>query len=217
MRKNPATDLRMQYRRVLEAALAGSLLLMTLIFVFSKKFDARGIARAVDVPTIQVEDIPITRTVKRVEAPRKPTIPIEDPEINPEDNTTMPDIDFFDPTISPPPPPPKIEEEIIPFFKVERPPQLVGGERAIQEYIVRNNLFPKVAADAGISGAVLIGFVVTKDGETTDLQVIQEKPPGLGFGDAGVKVMRAMRFSPGYQRDKTVSVRMQQSIRFIIE
>ncbi|MBM3326449.1 MAG: TonB family protein [Calditrichaeota bacterium] len=217
MQKNPDFDLRSQYRRALEAALALALTLMIIVFIASKKFESGTAVKAVDVPTIQVEDIPITRTVKRIEVPRKPTIPVEDPEINPEDNIDLPDIDIFDPTIKPPPPPPSIEEEAVPFFKVERPPQLIGGEAAIQDYINKNNLYPKVAADAQISGVVMIGFIVNKEGVPTEVSALQEKPQGLGFGEAGVKVMRAMRFSPGYQRDKPVSVKMQQPIRFIIE
>ncbi len=217
MYKNPKYDLRFQYRRVLEASLALSLAFLIIVFIASKKFESKAVAKAVDIPTIQVEDIPITRTVKRVEIPRKPTIPVEAPEISPEDNIDIPDIDIFDPTIKPPPPPPSIEEEAVPFYKVERPPQLIGGETAIQEYIIKNNLYPKIAADAQISGVVMIGFICNKDGIPTDVVVLQEKPPGLGFGEAGVKVMKAMRFTPGYQRDKPVAVRMQQPIRFVIE
>ena len=47
--------------------------------------------------------------------------------------------------------------------------------------------------------------------------LLQERPAGLGFGDAGIKAIKAMNFSPGYQRDKPVKVRMQQVIRFRLE
>lgn len=217
MRKAPEADLRFQYRRVLEGSAVVALALISLVFILWKKFEGRGQIKAIEVPVIQVEDIPITRTVKRVEAPRKPTIPIEDPEINPDVDIEIPDVDITDIMPLPPPPPPPVEEEVFTFFKVEKVPELIGGERAIQEYIIKNNLFPKMAVEAGISGVALIGFIVEKDGSTSDVQVIQEKPPNLGFGEAGVKVMQAMRFTPGYQRDKPVRVRMQQPIRFTIE
>ncbi|MDP8240151.1 MAG: energy transducer TonB [Candidatus Hatepunaea meridiana] len=214
MHKNPEFDLKFQYRRVLETSAIASLSLIILMMVIFKKFETDITLRALEAPPIEVEDIPITRTVKKIEVPRKPTIPVEDPDIDPADDIDIPDVDFFDPSIAPPPPPPAIEEEIVPFFKVENPPQLVGGQQRIANYIIKHNLFPKMASEAGVSGKVLIGFVVDKEGKTKNVKIIQEKPPGLGFGEAGVKVMKAMTFTPGMQRDKPVSVQMQQPIRF---
>ena len=217
MQKNPEFDLKFQYRRVLEASAIVSLLLIIALLMIFKKFESDITLRALEAPPIEVEDIPITRTVKKVEVPRKPTIPVEDPEIDPADNIDIPDIDFFDPTLAPPPPPPAIGEEIVPFYKVEVKPLLVGGEQAIADYIRRYDLFPRVARDAGVSGKVMIGFTVGTDGKTRDVKVLQEKPAGLGFGEAGVKVMQAMTFSPGMQRDKPVAVPMQQPISFSFE
>ena len=217
MKKDPKYDLKFQYRKVLEIAAIVSLVIIIGLLMAFKRFDVDVKLRALDAPPIQVEDIPITRTVKKIEVPVKPTIPIEDPEIDEEDNLDIPDVDMFDPTIAPPPPPPRLADEIVPFFKVEVKPQLAGGEQAIADYIIKHNLFPKMAQEAGVSGKVLIGFIVGPDGATRDVKVIQEKPPGLGFGEAGVKVMKAMRFTPGMQRDKPVSVPMQQPIAFTIE
>jgi len=217
MYKNPKFDLKYQYRRVLEASAILSLLFIIAMLMMFKKFEVSIQMRALEAPPIEVEDIPITRTVKKVEVPRKPTIPVEDPDIDPADKIDIPDIDMFDPTIAPPPPPPAIEKEIVPFFKVEVKPMLKGGEQAIADYINKYDLFPKMARETGVSGKVLIGFTVGTDGKTRDVKVIQEKPPGLGFGEAGIKVMEAMEFTPGMQRDKKVAVAMQQPISFAYE
>lgn len=217
MRQLPEYDLKFQYRRVLEWCTVIALALCVAALIASKKFETSAVAKVVDIPQLQVEDIPVTRTLKRSEAPRKPTIPVEDPEISPEADVDIPDVDIISSEVQPPPPPPAIEEEIVPFFKVEVQPQLIGGPEAIAEYIKTHDLFPRIAREAGVSGKVLIGFVVNRDGVPTDVHVIQEKPPGLGFGEAGVKVMQAMRFTPGMQRDRAVSVSMQQPITFTFE
>jgi len=214
MYKNPKYDLKFQYRRVLETSAAISLLFVIVMLMTFKKFEVDVDIRAVETIAIQVEDIPITRTVKKVEVPRKPTIPIVDPDVDIEDDIDIAFFEDFDIDIAPPPPPPPEEIEEVPFYKVERKPILVGGQQVIAEYIKKHNLFPEFAAEHGISGVVLIGFVVNKDGIPEKVKVLDEKPEDLGFGEAGIKVMQAMRFTPGMQRDKLVRVAMQQPIRF---
>jgi len=219
--QDPQYDLKYQYRKVIEASAVIALTLITLMFLFSKKFEVGALAKELTAVAIQVEDIPITRTIKKTEAPRKPTIPIADPDIDIAQDIQMPDMEDFNDLIldaaPPPPPPPDSEGELVAFIKVEVKPTLTGGNAAIADYIVKNNLFPKMAREAGVSGRVIISFIVGPDGKTRDVKVKAERPEGLGFGEAGVKVMQAMKFSPGMQRDRAVSVPMEQPISFTID
>ncbi len=215
MRKNPKFDLKYQYRKTLEISASASLLLIIALFMVFKRFEIDVNVRAVEPPSIKVEDIPITRTVKKVEVPRKPTIPVEDPTVDPADLADIPDVFAFDEfNIKKPPPPPPEEQEAVPYYKVEQKPELIGGQQAIADFIKKHDLFPKMAADLSIAGDVMIGFIVSTEGIPTDVKVIQERPKELGFGEAGVKVMKAMRFTPGIQGDRAVPVEMQQPIRF---
>lgn len=215
MHKDPKYDLKLQYRRVVEISTVVSLLLLIAVFMTSKRFTSDVNLGAAEVIAIEVEDIPKTRMERKTEVPRKPTIPIEDEDVEPDEDVEidfMEDFDDFD--LEPPPPPPEEEDEVVPFFKVEIKPLLNGGAAAIATYIKSHNLYPETASELGISGIALIGFTVNTQGIPEDVKVIQEDPPDVGFGRAGVTVMRAMRFSPGMQRDKLVKVPMQQPIRF---
>lgn len=207
-------ELKVHYSNTLKVAAVISLMLLIALFVAFKKFDTQGAISAVDVPAIELQDIPLTKILKKVVVPPKPVMPIEDPETPIEKNIEIPGIknwNIISPRKVPPPPPTK---EPVDWFKVEIKPELVGGNQEIAKYIVKNNLFPRMAREAGVSGNVIIGFVVDIEGVPTDVHLIQEKPEGLGFGEAGVEVMKAMRFTPGYQRDKPVPVRMSQPISF---
>ena len=108
-------------------------------------------------------------------------------------------------------------DETIDFFIVEIKPELIGESLAILKYINEHDLYPEMARVAGINGDVIIGFTVGQDGIPQDIFTVQEKPQGLGFGEAGIEAMKHMRFKPGMQRGRPVSVSMQQVIRFRIE
>ncbi len=214
-RKYPQFDLRLQYNKTLELALIISLLLTSGVFLASKEFRFEQRIRTVEQVIIKAEDIPITQQVKRPPPPKRPTIPIEDPDTDIEDDMTIEDTDY-DILDEPPPPPPILttQEEAVPFWAIEEKPELIGGPQAIYNYIVKHQLYPEMAQTAESPGDVIIQFTVMKDGNVTDCEVAQEKPEGLGFGEAAITAMLAMKFKPGKQRDKEVPVRMQQTIRF---
>jgi protein TonB len=183
----------------------------------SKRFESSVEIRSEEIVELETEEIPITQQVKRPPPPARPSIPIEDPEVSEEDDLIFEDIDDIDWTAEAPPPPPPAAEEIVDFFAVEEPPAMAGGSKALYDYLAKHNLYPEMALKAQITGDVIIVFVVNEKGLPVMVEVLQERPAGLGFGEAGVKAIKAMKFSPGYQRDKAVKVKMQQVIRFRLE
>ena len=196
--------------------MAISLLLVSLVFITSKEFTIKAGKTRVEEVIIKVEDIPITHQIKRPPPPARPTIPIESDEPDIEDDLTIDDTewDIFD---EPPPPPPSTGAEIVDFFAVEEKPELIGGSQAIYDYIKKNNLFPAMAQQSGVGGVCIIRFIVDETGRPTNIEVFQERPAGLGFGEAGMKAIAAMKFKPGRQRDRFVKVPMQQVIRFEVK
>ena len=215
--KKPEAETRLLYPKLVELGVVAALLIVIVVFLASKRFENTVTIRKAEEVVLQTEEIPITQQVKRPPPPARPTIPVEDPEVDAEDDLAFEDIDEIDWSIEAPPRPESAAEEVVEFFLVEEPPQIKGGVSALYEYLSKNNLYPEMARRAQIEGDVIIGFVVDGKGLPTEVQVLQERPAGLGFGDAGIKAIKAMKFSPGYQRDRPVSVRMQQVIKFRLE
>lgn len=215
--KKPEAETRLLYPKLVEIGVIAALLLVIFVFLSSKRFENKVTIRKAEEVVLQTEEIPITQQVKRPPPPARPTIPVEDPEVDAEDDLAFEDIDEIDWSIEAPPRPENAAEEVVEFFLVEEPPQIKGGVSALYEFLSKNNLYPEMARRAQIEGDVIIGFIVDGKGLPTEVNVIAERPAGLGFGEAGVKAIKAMKFSPGYQRDRPVSVRMQQVIKFRLE
>ena len=202
----------MQYPKVVETSLVIVLALMTLVFITSKEIAIKAKQTKVEEVIIKVEDIPITHQIKRPPPPARPTIPIESDDADIEDDMSIDDTDWD--VFDPPPPPPFMDDDVVDFYAVEEKPELIGGAQAINDYIKKHNLVPAMAVQAGVSGICIIKFIVDETGTPTNITIFQEKPKGLGFGEAGVKAIKAMRFKPGRQRDRFVKVPMQQVIKF---
>ena len=215
--KKPEAETRLLYPKLVELGTIISLLIVIVFFLASKKFEKKVQLRKAEEVVLQTEEIPITQQVKRPPPPARPTIPVEDPEVDAEDDLAFEDIDEIDWSIEAPPRPENAAEEVVEFFLVEEPPQIKGGVQALYDYLAKNNLYPEMARKAQIEGDAIIGFVVDANGNPTEVKVLQERPAGLGFGEAGVKAIKAMKFSPGYQRDRPVPVRMQQVLHFRLE
>lgn len=212
-KKDPKADLKLHYPKVLEVSFIITLLLFSTILLGSKQLVVKRQNAKADQVAIKAEDIPVTQQVKQPPPPARPSIPVEsdDPDIS--DEVSIDDVEW-DITDEPPPPPPPEPEETVDFFAVEEKPEIIGGGDALYKYINDHDLYPEMAKIAGMNGDVIIQFIVGPDGSPRNVTVYQERPAGLGFGEAGVKAIMAMKFKPGKQRDRFVAVNMQQTIRF---
>lgn len=156
-----------------------------------------------------------TPAVERPRArPARPTFIVsersDDPEL--DDTIDYPDLGDWQPALLPPPPPIEGDGEPVEIFLVEQVPVMLGG----MEGLFRLVDYPEMALRAGIEGRALIAFVVGVDGVPRNLQVLQEAPAQLGFGDSAMRALADTRFIPGRQRDRAVPVRMQQLVRFTL-
>jgi TonB family protein len=215
--KDREVDLKLSYKKTLELALIISLVLVTGVFLASKEFKLAPRFADVEQVILKVEDIPVTQAKRRPPPPRLPSVVIGDIDVPIDADIPVPsttEMIHFD---APSPPPEPLESQVVDFYKVEKVPEMIGGTQALMEYIRRHDLYPEIARTAESNGVVIVRFVVSTSGDVINAEVFQERPKGLGFGDAAVQAISAMKFTPGVQRDKLVPVRMQQEIQFRIK
>jgi protein TonB len=105
-----------------------------------------------------------------------------------------------------------VEEEEI-FVFVEEYPSYPGGEEALYKYLGENIQYPDVARDNGITGTVVIRFVVEKDGSITKAAIAREI--GGGCGKEALRVVNAMpKWKPGKQSGKAVRTEFTLPVQF---
>lgn len=102
------------------------------------------------------------------------------------------------------------------FTVVETMPQFPGGDSELIRFIEDKITYPKDAKDEGASGRVVSSFVVTRDGDIRDIQVIRSIFPSLD--KEAVRIIKAMpKWEPGTQRGKPVNVKYTVPIHFRLD
>lgn len=102
------------------------------------------------------------------------------------------------------------------FVVVEEMPAFPGGMEAMMLWISQRVKYPEQAKKEGITGLVMVSFVVNKTGKVTDVAIERSAYPLL---DAeAVRVVREMPdWKPGSQRGKPVDVKMTVPVKFSLK
>ena len=107
-----------------------------------------------------------------------------------------------------------VVEEEIPFTIVEEKPKFQGGdENTFTAWIQTRLKYPDIAIENGISGRVMLTFVVDTDGSVKDVALLRGVDPSLDQEAIRI-VSSSPRWTPGRQQDKPVKVRFQFPIFF---
>ncbi len=103
------------------------------------------------------------------------------------------------------------------FYIVEDMPTFNGGDPAVEfrKYIAENLKYPQIAAENGISGRVIVQFVVDSRGKVTDAVVVAPVDPALDKEALRV-VLSSPTWTPGKQRGKPVKVFYTFPIMFVL-
>lgn len=136
---------------------------------------------------------------------------IEDIEVNSEANQKT-EIPVYIP------PPPKEEktieiDEIIPFVDLHEKAEFPGGEKELLKFLAKNINYPKNAVMNDIEGIVYIAFVVEKNGEISNVELMR----GI-FNECDEEAMRVVKmmpkWKPGKQRDIYVRTKYYLPVKF---
>jgi TonB family protein len=106
----------------------------------------------------------------------------------------------------------KVQKDV--FMVVEEMPVFRdGGEKGMMDWISSNIKYPGEAVKKGITGQVLVNFVVNSKGKIMDVNVVQSVNPLL---DAeAIRVISSMPdLKPGRQGGRPVDVYMKIPIKF---
>lgn len=110
------------------------------------------------------------------------------------------------------PEPPKEDNKV--FDVVEQAPQFLGGN--LNKWLSNNIRYPEAAQQNGVSGRVIVQFVVERDGSITDVKVVKGVDKDL---DAeAVRVVKKMpKWQPGKNNGHPVRTKFTLPINFTIQ
>ncbi len=112
---------------------------------------------------------------------------------------------------------PKVEEEQpMSISMVEQKPQFAGGEAAMYKWLSDNIVYPPAAAEEGVSGRVVVEFVVGKDGSISNVRVVRSRHTALD--KEALRVVKAMpNWIPGRNNGQPVKVTYTLPVTFKLQ
>lgn len=101
------------------------------------------------------------------------------------------------------------------FTVVEEMPRFPGGHSALMAFLNKQIRYPQLAVDYGLYGRVFVQFVVSKNGEITNIKVVKGVHDSLD--NEAIRVVKKMpKWIPGEQRGKKVAVQFSLPISFTL-
>ena len=95
-------------------------------------------------------------------------------------------------------------------------PEFPGGVDAMQQYLSMNVRYPAECRDSSIQGRVVVAFIINKNGEIVEAEVVRSVHPLL---DAeALRVINAMpNWTPGTQNGKPVRFKYSVPVNFVLQ
>lgn len=102
------------------------------------------------------------------------------------------------------------------FQVCEEMPEFPGGMGECMKFLNKNIKYPAAAQEKGVQGRVIIQFVITKEGDIVNPNVVRGVDPTL---DAeALRVIKMMpKWKPGKQRGQAVNVKYTVPVTFRLQ
>ena len=108
--------------------------------------------------------------------------------------------------------PKPVEDKI--FDVVEQAPTFKEGD--VRSWLANHMQYPPVAAENGIEGTVVVGFVVERDGSISNVNVLRSPDPSLS--KEAVRVVKSMpKWNPCMQNGSPVRVKYNVPVKFKLQ
>ena len=105
------------------------------------------------------------------------------------------------------------DDSVHPDFGLDVMPEPVGGDKAWAKFLSKNLRYPAAAQEEGLSGRVIVSFIIEKDGTLSNITVI--RPAGSGFDEEALRVLKlAKAWKPGMQNGQAVRVKYMLPVNF---
>ena len=221
IKKSPKADLQNKRGLLLEIGLAVALLLVIGAFAYTPKEHR---IEKVDMNYGPVEE-EITEITRQDQKPPEPPKKVEMKviadllQVVTNDTKITTDVDFaeFSDDTEILQQVEVVEETIeddAPFVTAETMPSFQGGDlNTFRKWVQDNVRFPQIALENGISGRVVLSFVIEKDGRLTNIQVLMT--PDRSLSEEAIRVLsKSPKWSPGKQRNQVVRIKYTLPVDF---
>lgn len=109
-----------------------------------------------------------------------------------------------------------LANEELPVGGLPIPAHFPGGIDQLYEFLQNNIVYPKQAKEQGITGTVVVGFCISKEGNVVDIHIIQGVHPLLD--EEAMRVVGAMpRWEPALSSGAPISNNFDIPITFTLE
>jgi protein TonB len=225
IKKSPKADLQNRKGLFLEIGLIISLLIVIAAFKYAPK-EYRIEAVEQEVVIVEEEIVEITRNeLKPPAPPQKVEIKVYNDilDIVTNDTEVKTDISFdefvdgLDVDVNYVVMEEEEIEEDTPIIKAEKMPTFQGGDLMKFRAWVQGRLrYPQIAQENGITGRVLLSFVIERDGTLTNIEVLQT--PDRSLSDEAARVLKmSPKWKPGKQRNQAVRVKYTLPVDFRLQ
>ena len=224
LKKSPKADLQNKRGLLLEIGLVISLLLVIVAFAYTPK-EHRIEQMEQEVAVVEEEMVEVTRQdQKPPEAPKKTEMKVIADMLSIVKNdakiTTSIEFEEYDEDTEIVQVVEVKEEEIKddePFITAETMPSFQGGTiNDFRNWVQSKVKYPQIAQENGISGRVVLQFVIERDGRLTNIVVLQT--PDRSLSEEAIRVLnQSPKWAPGKQRSQTVRVKYTLPVDFRIQ